>query len=44
MTVVNSVALYEGEGRGGAPEGFGRLMRDLRAVGGEAQDNFIGHL
>lgn len=43
MTVVNPIALYEGEGRGGAPLGFGRLIRDLKPLGADVQDNFIGY-
>jgi len=43
MTVTHVLSYYEGEGQNGAPQGFGRQIRDLRPAA-DVQDNFIGYL
>jgi len=42
MTVAHVISYYEGEGQDGAPQGFGRHIRDLRPDM-DVQDNFIGY-
>lgn len=42
MTVTHVISYYEGEGQDGAPQGFGRHIRDHGPDSG-VQDNFIGY-